>query len=105
MIGKMKKVFWRVSSLCIFACIFLTISVSVIAQKDTKLKKPTTCKVDSKSRLKYNLVWVYQTTLPPNSLSIDIVVKPKYFTKEHMTTLLNMLTDLYCNYDDVGVAI
>jgi hypothetical protein len=63
------------------------------------------CEVRQPYRVKYDLVFEHENSLPPKMLMVDIVVAPTNYNVDYMTRLARTLVTRYCNRDHLSVAI
>ena len=82
-------------------CFVLFVSISSFAQQQ-KVEK---CFVPRNVRAKYQLVVEARPIGEAKTIILDVVVKPKNFTKEYMTKFANRIKTEYCSDDVITLQI
>ena len=78
-------------------------AICITAQKPpNQIEK---CRVDSKERVNYKLIFEHRNSLPPYALIAKIVVRQRNYNKEYMQRLAQTLASRYCHDDQISVAI
>ena len=74
----------------------------VCAAQNEKIQK---CSVPKGVGGKYKLIFEARPLGEPKTVLVDVVIKPKNFTKQYMTEFAERVKAEYCNEDWVGIAI
>jgi hypothetical protein len=77
----------------------------VAAQESSGGVNSRGCEKDSRTKVKFILVFEHKNSLPPYSVAAYIFVKPKNYNREFMKTLVLSLNSKYCSENHVSVAI
>lgn len=85
----------------VLASLILCVSFVSSAQ-DQKIKK---CSVPKEMKGKYKLALEARPLGESKKIILDVVIKPKNFTKEYMTEFVNRIRAEYCNEDIISLAI